>query len=516
MTTLLHEERASLPAGTSDSVVSRLWPAESPYVNDPDGWARERLGLETWSKPREIRESVRDHRHTAVPAAHDVAKSHTAASIACWWEDIHPPGEAFVVTTAPRQHQVDAILWREIRTMHYRGHLRGRVLPSTARWLINEQLVGFGRKTADEADPNQAMQAFQGIHARYVLVIIDEAGGCPDWLFAAADALATNEHSRVLAIGNPDDPSSHFAEICKPGSKWNVIPISAFDSPRWTGEPVSQQLLDLLVSEVFVEEMRALGEDSHLFQSKVLGKFPHIASDAVFPPGLLQQMCDADLPGLDMGGFGGDVARFGDSETVLYRNRGGVIRRVYEARQQPTTVTAEQFAGHVARPAVGALPTYVDADGIGGGVVDAMRAANVPVLEFHGGQPAHDAERFANRRAEVYWTLREDGEKGLVDLDETDRELLTQLGRLRWKLDARGRIKIESKDEMRKRGVKSPDRADAAVMAYAAPPLLNLREETEQAFERAQARGDAGFLELGGAPAPDAFDLSADIFERVM
>ena len=517
MTTLTRSDRATLPAGTSDRIVERLWPETSPYVADPDGWATNVLGVESWSKPRQIRESVRDNRHTAVPAAHDVAKSHTAASIACWWEDIHPVGEAFVVTTAPRQHQVDSILWREIRVMHRRGNLRGRVLPSTAKWLMDgDELVAFGRKTADEADPNQAMQAFQGIHSRYVLVIIDEAGGCPDWIFHAADSLAANEHSRVLAIGNPDDPSSHFAEICKPGSKYNVIPVSAFHSPRWSGESVSPRLLEMLVSQTYVDEMAALGEDSHLYQAKVLGQFPDVSSDALFPPALLQRMCDADLPGLAQGGYGGDVARFGDSETVLYRNRGGVIRLAHAARQQSTVETAEQFTGHVSRPAVGALPTYVDADGVGGGVVDAMRAANVPVLEFHGGQAAYDSERFANRRAEIFWTLREDGDAGLVDLDPADKELLTQLGRLRWKLDARGRIKIESKDEMRKRGVKSPDRADGAAMAYAAPPLLNLNEQLDAALEHAQLRGDMGFANLGGAPAPDAFDLSGDILWREM
>jgi hypothetical protein len=502
-----------VPAGTADKVVGRLFPAESPYRHDPDLWARERLGLESWSVPRRIRESVRDHRHTAVKACHDSAKTHTAASVASWWLDVHPVGDAFVVTSAPTNDQVRGLLWRDIQSMHIAGGLRGRVTLD-ARWLMDERLVAFGRKTQDVSDPAQAMQSFQGVHARHVLVIIDESCGVPKWLFDAADSIAANENARVLAIGNPDSPATHFAEIFKPGSKWNRITVSAFDTPAFTGEPVSPRLLELLIGPTYVEEMRALGEDSHLYQSKVLGEFPNVGNDALFPPALLERACEADLPGTDLGGYGGDVARFGDSETVLYRNRGGQIRLTHAARHQATTETAEQFAGHVRRPSVGSLPTLVDADGVGGGVVDQMRANGVPVLEFHGGQPAHDTTRFYNRRSEVFWLLREGMEAFEVDLDPDDKELLAQLGRMRWGTDGRGRIKVESKDEMRKRGVKSPDRADGAAMAFAAPPLLNLREEAERAVEQAVARRDAGFVDWGAAPAPEAFELSHDILDR--
>jgi hypothetical protein len=502
-----------VPAGTADKVVERLFPAKSPYRNDFDLWAIERAGLESWSVPRKIRRSVLDHRHTAVKACHESAKTHTAASVACAWLDSFPVGEAFAVSSAPTNSQVRALLWRDMQTIHGKANLRGRITLD-ARWLIDEQLVAFGRKTADTADPNQAMQAFQGVHARYPLVIIDEAGGVPKWLFDAADSIAANDNGRVLAIGNPDDPSSYFAEICKPGSKWNVITISAFDTPAFTGEPVSPRLLELLIGPTYVEEMRALGEDSHLYQSKVLGEFPSVGNDALFPPALLLRACDCDLPGTDLGGYGGDVARFGDSETVLYRNRGGQIRLTHAARHQATTDTAEQFSGHVRRPSVGALPTYVDADGIGGGVVDQMRASGVPVLEFHGGQAAHDNVRFVNRRSEAFWQLREAMEAGEVDLDPDDKELLAQLGRMRWKQDGRHRIAIETKDEMRKRGVKSPDRADAVAMAFAAPPLLNLRDEAERAVEAAVLRRDAGFVDWGAAPAPEAFELSHDILDR--
>ena len=90
-----------------------------------------------------------------------------------------------------------------------------------------------------------------------MLVVIDEGSGVPRLLYDAVDSLATNRLARVLAIGNPDDPASQFANICKPGSGWNVIPISVFDTPAFTGESVPEALLDLLPSAEWVEERKA-------------------------------------------------------------------------------------------------------------------------------------------------------------------------------------------------------------------------------------------------------------------
>ena len=102
-----------------------------------------------------------------------------------------------------------------------------------------------------------------------MLVIIDEAGGVPKSIFDAVDALATNIDARVVAVGNPDDPASHFATICKPGSGWHVETISAFDTPAYTGEKVPEELLPLLVSPEWVEERKLRWAiNSPIYQSK--------------------------------------------------------------------------------------------------------------------------------------------------------------------------------------------------------------------------------------------------------
>jgi hypothetical protein len=117
------------------------------------------------------------------------------------------------------------------------------------------------------------------------LVIIDEAGGVPKSIFDAVDALATNIDARVVAVGNLDDPASHFATICKPGSGWHVETISAFDTPAYTGERVPEELLPLLVSPEWVEERKLRwGVNSPIYQSKVLGEFPDLSDDTLILP----------------------------------------------------------------------------------------------------------------------------------------------------------------------------------------------------------------------------------------
>ena len=110
----------------------------------------------------------------------------------------------------------------------------------------------------------------------------------------------------------------------------------------------------------------------------------------------------------------------------------------------------------------------VDVVGLGAGVVDRLRELKIKnVVAFNAGERAVERDRFTNRRAETYWQFREDMENGKIDLPPAgeDDELKAQLGAIKWTVDSSGRIKIESKDDMKKRGLPSPDRADACVMS---------------------------------------------------
>ena len=461
----------TLPKGTVDAALAHLFPEPDPYIYDPVRWAEEKVNAFLWSKQKEIMEAVRDYPLVAVQASHDVSKSHTASMVASWWMDVHELGSAFLVTTAPSWPQVEAILWREIRRRHQEGKLPGRITQD-CKWHMgafggkrgdsSEELVGMGRKPADYDE-----YTFQGIHARFLLGILDEAGGIPEWLWNAILSLATNENARVLAIGNPDDPNSHFAHICRPGSGWHVIQIGAYDSPNFTGEEVPPEVADVLVSQSWVEaRSKDWGEGSPVWQAKVLGKFPDISDEFLISVSLIAK-CQNEVShsGLEIGRYGIDIARMGTDKTVLYRNRGGHIRYVDGWGKTDTAITTEKCAAILEQRSRRKVPAVVDMIGVGAGVYDNLRRRGFEVGGYQGSERAMNPAKFRNKRAESWWTFREMMEDGLIDLDPEDDVLAAQLGSVKWGIDSSGRIFIESKDDMRERGLPSPDHADAAVMS---------------------------------------------------
>lgn len=477
----------------------------------PDIWARERLGDELWSAQVEICRAVKKYRKVAVRSCHGAGKSRIASVVCGHWLDTNDPGDAFVVTSAPTGPQVRAILWREIGRVHARGNLLGRV--NQTQWMmeitdprtgqVREELVGFGRKPADY-DPT----AFQGIHAPKVLVVFDEACGIPEELWIAADSIAANDDSHLLAIGNPDDPQSYFAEICKPGSGWHVIEISAFMTPNFTGEELDEKIKKQLIGRLYVEERRqkwarnwtwtadgsacvpppGVGDrDTHPYwQSKVLGRFPTIAED----PGLipLHWITKAQERTLQTDGdrhLGVDVGGGGDSSCGCSRI-GPVYRITWEDKNPDTMQTCGRAIEvlHAERLDRG----KVDMIGIGRGVVDRAREQDEPFrgvnvgsapylvpLDYRPGPTDYEEDgvtlkqpenkRFVNLRAQGWWYVRHLFETGAIDIDPEDKDLEEELVSIRFKRTSQGRIQIESKQEAARRGVKSPNRADALMLA---------------------------------------------------
>lgn len=458
----------AMPIGTTDAAMRFLYPQPAPYLSNPDIWINEVLGEHVWSKQKEICESVVNNKYTAVKACHGPGKSFIASRLGAWWINVHKLGDAFLVTTAPSWPQVQAILWREMRRAHRIGKLPGRITLE-CQWYMgegrtDEELIAMGRKPADY-DEN----AFQGLHARYILIILDEACGIPMSLWTAVKTLATNDNARILAIGNPDDPGTEFAQICKPGTDWNVITISAFDTPNFTGERVPEDVAEKLVTPGWVEERTSdWGEGSPLYVSKILGEFPDISDEYLITPAMIKKGIETELPGFDTGRYGVDIARFGTDKSVVYRNRGGVVRYVDSWGMTDTMQTTGKVNAILMRHhKLKQVPVVVDVVGVGAGVYDRLKEQGYQAVPFSGAERAYRPDKFKNRRAELYWGFRVLLDEGLIDLDPQDLKLQEQLQSIKWWVDSSGRIQIESKEEMRKRGIASPDMADACVYSTA-------------------------------------------------
>jgi len=424
------------------------------FTADPVGFTRVILDERPWSIQSRIMEAVRDHPYVAVPSCFGSGKDWTAARIGAWWVSTG----GILVATSNSFTQLKDIYWRELRTAHRRGELPGS--PSWGTDLRWETPTGWaiGRKP-DDNDP----EGLQGIHGARVLVIIDEANGVGPALWEATRGLVVNEASRILAIGNPYEPSGPFYEACR-SPVWHVIPISVFDTPNFTGETVPVKAADELVTPFWVEQQRMLGlEGTPWWTAKVLGQFPDTASNQVIPLNLVERArVEPQIPD-HREAAGLDVARFGTDDSCLVEGSGNGPELVTIVHGHDTMAVAGMGARFLLDRR-GALA--VDVVGVGSGVYDRLKEQRLPgtLHEVQAGGGS-DNEGMLNLRAELWWNVREAlyrNELSFARLDEqTYQRLRAELTGPTYRLTSSGKVQIEAKEEMKARGLPSPDVADA-------------------------------------------------------
>lgn len=459
-----------------DNVIAdlRLRSRKQEYLNDPALWAEEVLGKHMWSKQREIAQSLVDNSHTAVVSCNGAGKSGLAGMLAVWWVATHDAYDVAVICSAPTYVQIARVLFREIQDNFKIANKRGHNLPGYItqgqEWKLDDgTVIAFGRRPADK----DIVSAFQGIHRRYVLVILDEAGGIPEDLYVATEAVTNTEGARVLAIGNPDNRGTPFHRIFREDPTWHKIKISAFDTPNFTDEKdtVPKELLPLLIQPNWVEKQKiSWGEESARYRSKILAEFPDEADNTFFSQSNIDKGIDTEIPDDSQAEavLGVDVARFGEDDSVAYINRGGRLRRLETWSKATATETATRIHRMAIDNAVSEV--RIDAAGLGGPVVDLVAAladGKYLVISMLGSAASPDKTRWHNARAANYDALKEGLSAGRIDLDPDDKVLLEELLMISYKFTPKGAMLIESKDDMRSRGVKSPDSLDAAVYACA-------------------------------------------------
>jgi phage terminase large subunit len=330
-------------------------------------------------------------------------------------------------------------------------------------------------------------ERFQGFHGD-VLVILDEAPGVKPRIYEAIEGIRAGGDVRILALGNPTIASGPFYDAFTANREgWNLITISAFDTPNLEGYTV-ESLLELPEEELdnnpipylttrrwVKEKYREWGPGHPVWESRVLGNFPAQAEDALLSLTWLEQAKLREHPtdeGVIDGGL--DVAGPGEDETVL------------AIRCGPKLLYLESWTESDPRGKVlAALEPYkgrlrqlnVDSTGIGYGMARHISDFKYPVRDINVGVAARDPEKYANLKAELYWGLRLRFQSGDMSGCFSEK-VIGQLAGIRYEHNARGQVVIESKDDMRKRGVKSPDLAEAVMLAYAQPPKAEPRIRT--------------------------------------
>ena len=485
----------TVPFGPTEArgILQRAW-------QHPRWFLEELLGCRPWEKQVTILEALRHQKEVAVKSCHGIGKDWIAARAVLWWLFVHQP--ALVVTTGPTDRQVVGILWKEINAAHTASRIPfgGRVLTQELQLGPHRWALGF---TAGDKSPTD----FQGWHSPNILVIVDEACGVSAEIYDAIDSLLSSSNARKLEIGNPTDPASTFARSFRT-SGIHKISINAFESPNFTAFGITERDIEehtweakitgplpypeLTTPEWVAKRYERWGPRNPLYQSRVLAQFPVQGEDTLIPIAHIEAAQERTLAPSGRVMLGVDVARKGSNWSVIAQRQGPVLR-IHRRWSKCDTMESTGYV-RMAMQDLGAEGAVIDGVGLGGGVVDRLLELGTPgIFEFNGGIPAIDPERFANRRAECYWMIREAAENGELDLDPLDEDLAAQLSAIRWKPTSKGQVAIESKDDMASRGVASPDDADAASMTYhgatTAPAILSSGTRQAAAALRDQHRG---------------------------
>jgi hypothetical protein len=516
---LAEEDRKALAAMMDERIANPMYRFRGDHLR----FVKEGLGEGTWSGQDRILEAVDKYPRVVVVATHSIGKSHISSRVVLGTGCVWPAGLARITTTATNYRQVSNILWPYIRRTHVQYGLVGEVLRSP-RWQIGNELIadGFSAAQSDETTT-------QGMHANgEFLLVVDEAGGISDTLGRAFNALLTNDDAHALVIGNAptDREGSWFEKIAQEGSGWHVIKISAFDTPNFTNEDTDyctvcpptierHRVKKHLTSPGWVKQVEdEFGTDSAFYIARVKAEFPknitsktlpltwleaaqvkRDAADNEEPPMPLEEWLaslDTTKPvslGADIASDGGDelsVAwKVGLDGWIGVTTSGPAIAKPRDAAMFILDEIQRAEEWHRKHGIPEPVRVKYDAIGIGwgvGGILEEYRDQgrhSAELVPVNVAERASEPEKYQNQRAELWWSMREwitpptneDGTQGtpLARLFVGMREL-AQLNGPTYAV-RNGRIIIESKDSMRARRMRSPDRAESLLLAFFEPPV---------------------------------------------
>lgn len=404
---------------------------------------------------------VEGRRRFAVRAGHGVGKSTIEAWLILWFLLFVRPCK--VPVTANSQDQLRDVVWAEVA--HW-----WRELPP----FLKDMLDVSAERVVVRADPTEAFavartarpekpEALQGFHSPNLMFMIEEASGIEDVIFETAGGALSSEHSWVFMFGNPTRTTGYFHRAFNVARRsWRTYHVPCSHSSR--------------VSEEYARNIALEhGEDSNVYRVRVLGEFPKSEDDAIVPLGWVEAAFDRDVSPSEAGVVWGlDVARYGDDATALAKRRGNVLlETVREWRKTDLMQTAGIIAKEYRETPLEKRPSAINVDviGMGGGVVDRLRELGLPVFGVNVAEtPAVEPERYLRLRDELWFAARSWFESRAVTMPRDDK-LADELVALKYRLESSGKLKVESKDEAKKRGIKSPNKADAFCLTFAGGDL---------------------------------------------
>jgi phage terminase large subunit len=476
-------------------VSSDIVEAFARWAGDPVAFAVEVLGVTPDEWQVETLEAVQQDKRNryALKASKGPGKSTVLAWIIWWFlaTRLHPK----VICTSITEDNLKDGLWTELAKWQAQSPLLLELFEWRSERITCRQHPetwwASARTWPKGGDATQQANTLAGVHADNVLFVLDEAGGIPDAVAAAAEgglANADEAHGReakLLIAGNPTHLEGPLYRACtSERALWWVKEIS--------GDPDDPKRAPRVSIQWAREQIQKYGRDNPFVLVNVFGRFPPSSANALFGPDMVSEAMRRTLPRAawhqDVKILGVDVARYGDDRTVIALRQGPVFFQPRVLRNQDTMAVAGQVALAYDKHKPDAL--FIDAGAMGAGVVDRLIQLGYPAIGVDfGGKPVTDA-KFANRRAEMWFLLADWVQRGgaLPDMPELTQELTSPT----YKFDAHSKLILEKKEDIKKRTGVSPDIADAFVLTFAAPVAPRELREVLNA-NRSHSRREADF-----------------------
>lgn len=445
------------------------------FVEQAFPWGKGQLakhtGPDAWQV--EVLEAIRDNDLRkaaflyAVASGHGIGKS----ALVSWlvlWAMLRPDTRGLV--TANTATQLETKTWAEIAKWH-------NLCVVSSLWRLTAQmLVSSDESRAKtwrlDAVPwsENRTEAFAGLHnqGKRILVVYDEASAIPDVIWEVTEGALTDSDTEImwLCFGNPTRNTGRFRECF--GRLRH----------RWRTKQVDSRSVKISNKDQIQQWVDDYGEDSDFVRVRVRGVFPRAGSMQFIPGDLVEAAAKREPESslYDPCVLGVDVARFGDDQTVIVLRRGRDAASVpwVKLRGADTMTVAARVMEMVNqhRPDV----IFIDGGGVGGGVVDRLRQLRQNVIEVQFGASADrsldtqdGAVVYFNKRAEIWGFMRDWLRGGAIP---DDPELMADLTAVEYgysMLKGRDAILLEKKADMKKRGLGSPDAADALALTFAYP-----------------------------------------------
>jgi hypothetical protein len=421
------------------------------YVNDPVAFVREILGAEPDAWQTEVLTSIVDNQRSAVASGHGIGKTALTSFIILWFMATRPYPQC--VITANTKEQLTSKTWRELAKWNKRSKVGHWFTWTATKFYLTDAPDTWFASAIPQSENNS--EAFAGTHEDHVLMLFDEASAIPDVIWEVAEGAMTTNGARWGAFGNPTRNTGRFRECFgRFKHRWHTMQIDSR----------SAKMTDKAQIESWIEDY---GIDSDFVKVRVLGEFPS-AGDMQFIPGQVAMDAQTREVASQHGALvmGVDVARYGDDRSVIQ------FRRGRDARSMPTFVYRSLDIMALASRVVekieeyGPTTVFVDGVGVGGGLVDRLSQLGYGRMtyEVNAGSAPDDKERFKNKRAEMWGNMKDWLKEGAIP---NERAWYEDLCGLEYSYDMNQRLQLEHKEDMKKRGLASPDLGDALALTFA-------------------------------------------------